>query len=131
MIKTPLTFSSTATTTTNLTNWTIWAFLLLFFFVIFIFLLIFIQKKLINKGVITTPKVRVVKKFYIDHNMTLNIIKVLDDYYLVLSNHNSIAYLDKIDYEKLSEILKGKRDFLDSFVGALKREKKENEKTSF
>ncbi|NUU97319.1 hypothetical protein [Marinitoga sp. 1138] len=130
MIKTPLTFSSTATTT-NLTNWTIWAFLLLFFFVIFIFLLIFIQKKLINKGVITTPKVRVVKKFYIDHNMTLNIIKVLDDYYLVLSNHNSIAYLDKIDYEKLSEILKGKRDFLDSFVGALKREKKENEKTSF
>ncbi|WP_159429505.1 hypothetical protein [Marinitoga hydrogenitolerans] len=61
--------------------------------------------------------------------MTLNIIKVLDDYYLVLSNNNSISYLDKLDYEKLSELLKGKKEFFDTFIGALKREKKINEET--
>lgn len=59
--------------------------------------------------------------------MTLNIIKVLDDYYLVLSNNNSIAYLDKLDYEKLSELLKGKKEFFNTFIGALKRENKIDE----
>ncbi|WP_459995986.1 hypothetical protein [Marinitoga arctica] len=57
----------------------------------------------------------------------MNIIKVLDDYYLVLSNNSSISYLDKLDYEKLSELLKGKKEFFDTFIGVLKREKKTNE----
>lgn len=121
MILTPPTFSSTQTN--FLTSWTIWAFLLLIFFVLFIILLLFIQKKLINKGLINTASVRVVKKFYIDRNLTLNIIKVLDNYYLVLTNNNSISLLDKIDYDELSELLKGKKEFFDSFIGALKREK--------
>ncbi|OQY10254.1 MAG: hypothetical protein B6I29_01830 [Marinitoga sp. 4572_148] len=87
----------------------------------------FIQRKLLNKGLLSTPSVRIVKKFYIDRNLTLNVIKVLDDYYLVLTNNNSISYLDKLDYEKLSELLKGKKEFFDTFIGALKREKKINE----
>ncbi|MBM7559049.1 hypothetical protein JOC61_000833 [Marinitoga litoralis] len=66
---------------------------------------------------------RIVKKFYIDRNLTLNIIKVLDNYYLVLTNNNSISFLDKIDYDDLSELLKGKKEFFDTFIGALKREK--------
>jgi len=88
---------------------------------------VFIQRKLLNKGLLSTPSVRIVKKFYIDRNLTLNVIKVLDDYYLVLTNNNSISYLDKLDYEKLSELLKGKKEFFDTFIGALKREKKINE----
>jgi flagellar protein FliO/FliZ len=86
-------------------------------------LLLFIQKKLINKGILNTASVRIVKKFYIDRNLTLNIIKVLDNYYLVLTNNNSISFLDKIDYDDLSELLKGKKEFFDTFIGALKREK--------
>ncbi|WGS64522.1 flagellar biosynthetic protein FliO [Marinitoga aeolica] len=76
---------------------------------------------------LNSPAVRIVKKFYIDRNLTLNIIKVLDEYYLVLTNNNSISYLDKLDYEKLSELLKGKKEFFDTFIGALKREKKSDE----
>lgn len=122
---TPLTFSSTQTTL--ISSWTLWAFFLIFFLLLFIILLLFIQKKLINKGLLNTPSVRIVKKFYIDRNLTLNIIKVLDNYYLVLTNNNSISYLDKLEYEQLAELLKGKKEFFDTFVGALKREKKTNE----
>ncbi|KLO22424.1 hypothetical protein X275_06140 [Marinitoga sp. 1197] len=100
---------------------------MIFFLLLFIILLLFIQKKLINKGLLNTPSVRIVKKFYIDRNLTLNIIKVLDNYYLVLTNNNSISYLDKLEYEQLAELLKGKKEFFDTFVGALKREKKTNE----
>ncbi|KAF2956483.1 hypothetical protein [Marinitoga sp. 38H-ov] len=121
MIFTPPTLSSTQTSI--LTSWTIWAFLLLFFFILFIILLLFIQRKLINKGILNTPSVRLVKKFYIDRNLTLNIIKVLDNYYLVLTNNNSISFLDKINYDELSELLKGKKEFFDTFIGVLKREK--------
>ncbi|WP_205098943.1 hypothetical protein [Marinitoga litoralis] len=121
MIFTPPTLSSTQTN--FLTSWTIWAFILLIFFILFIILLLFIQKKLINKGILNTASVRIVKKFYIDRNLTLNIIKVLDNYYLVLTNNNSISFLDKIDYDDLSELLKGKKEFFDTFIGALKREK--------
>ncbi|GAB6189440.1 hypothetical protein JCM30566_11790 [Marinitoga arctica] len=46
---------------------------------------------------------------------------------MVLSNNSSISYLDKLDYEKLSELLKGKKEFFDTFIGVLKREKKTNE----
>ncbi|KLO24929.1 MULTISPECIES: flagellar biosynthetic protein FliO [unclassified Marinitoga] len=100
---------------------------MIFFLLLFIILLLFIQKKLINKGLLNTPSVRIVKKFYIDRNLTLNIIKVLDNYYLILTNNNSISYLDKLEYEQLAELLKGKKEFFDTFIGALKREKKTNE----
>lgn len=89
--------------------------------------LYFFLSRLMNGGKRNT-RIGLVKKFYIDKNFYIGILKIFDEYYMVLFSNSSSEIIKKIDYDEIQDLLENKKNFVNTFASALNKEKKSNEK---
>jgi flagellar protein FliO/FliZ len=67
------------------------------------------------------------KRFYIDRNFYVGLLKLFDEYYLILFSNNSSELLKKLTYEEALEIIGEKQTFFKTFADILKKGSEENE----
>ncbi|SDC25380.1 hypothetical protein [Geotoga petraea] len=90
-------------------------------------LLYFLLNRLMKGGKRNT-KIGLIKKFYIDKNFYIGILKIFDEYYMVLFSNSSSEVIKKIDYDEIQELLENKSSFVNTFASVLNKESKGNEK---
>ncbi|MDK2946339.1 MAG: flagellar protein FliO/FliZ [Geotoga sp.] len=90
-------------------------------------LLYFLLNRLMKGGKRNT-KIGLIKKFYIDKNFYIGILKIFDEYYMVLFSNSSSEVIKKIDYDEIQELLENKSSFVNTFASVLNKESKDNEK---
>lgn len=99
--------------------------------IIFVLVLMGVLYFLLNRimrGGKRNTKIGVIKKFYIDKNFYIGILKIFDEYYMVLFSSSSSEIIKKIDYEEIQELLENKKNFVSTFTSVLNKENKGNEK---
>jgi flagellar protein FliO/FliZ len=103
----------------------VWILTLILFVVLLWLLYMFLMKY--TKGTKNNPQIRVMKRFYIDRNFYVGLLKLFDEYYLILFSNNSSELLKKLTYEEALEIIGEKQTFFKTFAGILKKGSEENE----
>ena len=95
----------------------------LFAFLIF-FWVIYIILKRFTSGTQFTDKVKVLNRYYIDRNLQLLILKILEKYYLILiGNNGAPSVLGTFDIDEISELITNQKDFTSILSKFIKREK--------
>jgi flagellar protein FliO/FliZ len=74
------------------------------------------------KGGKRNTRIGLIKKFYIDKNFYIGILKIFDEYYMVLFSNSSSEIIKKIDYEEIQELLENKKSFVNTFTSVLNKE---------
>ena len=116
---------STMTASSSTLDVTIWFFVIILFIVI-LFLLYYFLNKSIKKGP-KNKEVALVKKYYIDRNLYIGLLRVFNEYYLVLISSNSSEVLRKVDEDEVFEIIGESPKFINTFTKFLKRDKTDEE----
>jgi flagellar protein FliO/FliZ len=116
---------STITATSSTLDVIIWFFVIILFIVI-LFLLYYFLNKSIKKGP-KNKEVALVKKYYIDRNLYIGLLRVFNEYYLVLISSNSSEVLRKVDEDEVFEIIGESPKFINTFTKFLKRDKTDEE----
>ncbi|RAO98902.1 hypothetical protein PW5551_07440 [Petrotoga sp. 9PW.55.5.1] len=115
-----------ATNTSNLVDVTFW-FVAIIFLVILLLILYFFLAKTAKKGP-KNKEIKMAKKYYLDRNLYIAIIKVFEEYYVTLVTSDSTEVLRKLNNEEVEEITKENLNFVDTLSKVLKREKTPKEK---
>ncbi|HOP34177.1 MAG TPA: hypothetical protein PKY75_03475 [Defluviitoga tunisiensis] len=116
---------STMTATSNTLDVTIWFFVIILFIII-LFLVYYFLNKSIKKGT-KNKEVALIKKYYIDRNLYIGLLKVFNEYYLVLISSNSSEILRKVGEDEVFDIIGDSPKFIDTFTKFLKRDKTDEE----
>lgn len=112
---------SIATVTSSTLDVTIW-FVVIILFIIVLFLIYYFLNKSIKKGP-KNKEVVLVKKFYIDRNLYVGLLKIFNEYYLILVSSNSSEVIRKVNEEEIFELMGESPKFIDTFTKFLKRDK--------
>ena len=80
------------------------------------------------KGGSRNTRIGLVKKYFIDRNFYIGILKIFDEYYMVLFSNSSSEVIKKIEYDEIQDIVENKNNFVNTFASVLNKEKKSNEK---
>jgi flagellar protein FliO/FliZ len=115
-----------ATNTSNLVDVTFW-FIAIIFLVILLLILYFFLAKTAKKGP-KNKEIKMTKKYYLDRNLYIAIIKVFEEYYITLITSNSTEILRKLNDEEVKEITKENPKFAETLSKVLKREKTPKER---
>jgi flagellar protein FliO/FliZ len=103
----------------------IWIGVLTLILIIFMFLYFFLLKTIKNKK--NNSGIFFIKKFFVDRNIYVGILKIFDEYYLILFTNSSSEIIKKLSYEEVNDIAGDKKNFMNYFGHFLNKEKKSNE----
>lgn len=98
--------------------------------IIFVLVLMGILYFLLNrlmKGGKRNTRIGLIRKFYIDRNFYIGILKIFEEYYMVLFSNSSSEVIKKMNYEEIQELLENKSSFVNTFASVLNKESKSKE----
>lgn len=124
-ISTPNETSAALTGSGGIGSLIIWIIVLFIMLFMFMFLYLFLNK--IMKGTKRDFNIKILKKFYIDRNFYVSIVKIFNEYYLILFSNSSSEIIKKIDIEELNELIGEEKSFIKTFSSFLNKEKQDND----
>jgi flagellar protein FliO/FliZ len=110
-----------ATPTDNLVNVSFW-FVAIILLIILLLVFYYILVKTLRKGP-KSKEVKMVKKYYLDRNLYVGVLKVFNEYYVILATSNSSEIVRKLEEEEVQEIMNEHPKFLETFSNILKKDK--------
>lgn len=112
-----------ASPTTNLSTLdvTFW-FITIVLLVILLLLLYFWLNRSFKRGP-KTKEVTFIKKYYLERSLYVGILKIFDEYYLVVVSTNSFQIIRKFEEYEVNNIIGEKSTFLETFSKMLKKDK--------
>jgi flagellar protein FliO/FliZ len=98
--------------------------------IIFVLVLMGVLYFLLNrlmKGGKRNTRIGLIRKFYIDRNFYIGILKIFEEYYMVLFSNSSSEVIKKMNYEEIQELIENKSSFVNTFASVLNKESKSKE----
>jgi len=93
--------------------------------IIFVILYFFLIKYM--RGGKKSNSIRILKKYYIDNNFYIGIIKIFNEYYMILFGSASSEVIKKMSFEEVNEIIGDGQKFFNTFAHFLSKEKDKSE----
>ncbi|BBE31298.1 hypothetical protein OSSY52_14390 [Tepiditoga spiralis] len=123
--------TNTSTSTTNIGGGSLLfsgvfsVIFLTFILIIFIILYFFLIKHM--RGGKKNNSIGILKKYYIDNNFYIGILKIFNEYYMVLFGNSSSEIIKKMSFEEVNEIIGDGQKFFNTFTNFLSKEKDKGE----
>jgi len=110
-----------ATPTNNLVNVSFW-YLAIILLIILLGVFYYILVKTLKQGP-KSKEVKMIKKYYLDRNLYVGVLKVFKEYYIILATSSSSEIIRKLEEEEVQEIMNEHPKFLETFSKILKKDK--------
>ncbi|POZ88248.1 hypothetical protein [Petrotoga sibirica] len=110
-----------ATPTNNLVNVSFW-YLAIILLIILLGVFYYILVKTLKQGP-KSKEVKMVKKYYLDRNLYVGVLKIFKEYYIILATSSSSEIIRKLEEEEVQEIMNEHPKFLETFSNILKKDK--------
>lgn len=110
-----------ATPTNNLVNVSFW-YLAIILLIILLGVFYYILVKTLKQGP-KSKEVKMIKKYYLDRNLYVGVLKIFKEYYIILATSSSSEIIRKLEEEEVQEIMNEHPKFLETFSKILKKDK--------
>ncbi|POZ90515.1 hypothetical protein [Petrotoga sp. SL27] len=110
-----------ATPTNNLVNVSFW-YLAIILLIILLGVFYYILVKTLKQGP-KSKEVKMIKKYYLDRNLYVGVLKIFKEYYIILATSSSSEIIRKLEEEEVQEIMNEHPKFLETFSNILKKDK--------
>ncbi|KUK83334.1 MAG: Uncharacterized protein XD96_0396 [Petrotoga mobilis] len=110
-----------ATPTNNLVNVSFW-YLAIILLIILLGVFYYILVKTLKQGP-KSKEVKMIKKYYLDRNLYVGVLKIFKEYYIILATSGSSEIIRKLEEEEVQEIMNEHPKFLETFSNILKKDK--------